>query len=190
MSKFWGTCHQEKDLISQIRARLQSVALPDTHTDWMVKKVDEWQKEENHSSASFAQNLKAKQKESQEKLDKLVSAYVDGDIPKESYLTKKEELLNQKVYLAEQKNNKSEKNPLEPLRQWILDTKKASFLTSSENYGEMKQIIQKIGTNPKLSDLSLSFLFIPPSDFLALRLAERAPTTLFAPLARPDFGLS
>ena len=40
------------------------------------------------------------------------------------------------------------------------------------------------------SDRSLSFSFIPPSDFLALRLAERAPTTQFAPKAQPDFGLS
>ena len=57
------------------------------------------------------------------------------------------------------------------------------------------------------SDRSLSFSFIPPSDFLALRETKRAPTTPLAPteilgrakappqetsprLARPDFGLS
>src|SRR3989344_9678053 len=34
------------------------------------------------------------------------------------------------------------------------------------------------------------FSFIPPSAFLALRLAGRAPTIPFAPLARSDFGLS
>ena len=182
---------QEKDLANQIKARLQSVALPDTHTDWMLKKVEEWEKEETNKSMSSVQNIKYKINETQEKLDKLVSAYIDGDIPKENYLTKKEELLKTKVSLAEKKENgRTTKNPLEPLRQWILDTKKASFLAFSDDYTEMKQIIQKIGTNPKLSDRSLSFSFIPPSDFLGSRLAGRAPTIPFAPLARPDFGLS
>ena len=119
----------------------------------------------------------------------------------EKDLAKKEDLLKAKVSLAKKKDNgRTTKNPLEPLRLWILDTKKASFLAFSENYHEMKQIIQKIGTNPKLSDRSLSFSFIPPSDFLASRLAGRAPTTPFAPstfaeasadkLARPDFSVS
>ncbi len=190
-----GVCSQkyiqEKELATQIKARLQSIALPETHTDWMLKKVDEWEKEQTHKTMSFAQNTKLKIKETQEKLDKLVSAYIDGDIPKESYLAKKEDLLKTKVSLAEKKDNgRTTKNPLEPLRQWILDTKKASFLAFSDNYPEMKQIIQKIGTNPKLSDRSFSFSFIPPSDFLASRLAGRAPTIPFAPSARPDFSVS
>src|SRR3989344_4510335 len=176
---------QEKDLASQIKARLQSVALPDTHTDWMLKKVDKWEKEKTYTTQLSSQNIKTKITETQEKLDKLVSAYIDGDIPKESYLVKKEDLLKAKVTLAEKKENgQTTKNPLEPLRQWILDTKKASSLAFSDNYPEMKQIIQKIGTNPKLSDRYFSFSFIPPSDFLASRLAGRAPTTPIAPLAR------
>ena len=184
-----GVCSQkyiqEKDLASQIKTRLQSVALPDTDTDWMLKKVDEWEKEETSKSISSVQNIKSRISETQEKLDKLVSAYIDGDIPKESYLNKKEDLLKAKVSLAEKKENgQTTKNPLEPLRQWILDTKKASSLAFSDNYPEMKQIIQKIGTNPKLSDRYFSFSFIPPSDFLASRLAGRAPTTPIAPLAR------
>ena len=181
---------QEKDLAAQIRAQLQSVALPDTHTDWMLKRVDEWEKEQTNKSQSSVQNIKSKITETQEKLDKLVSAYIDGDIPKESYLSKKEELLKPKVSLTGQKTKPTTRNPLEPLHSWILDTKKASFLAFSNDYPEMKQIIQKIGTNPKLSDRSLSFSFIPPSDFLASRLAGRAPTIPFAPLARPDFSVS
>ena len=137
-----GVCSQkyiqEKDLASQIKTRLQSVALPDTDTDWMLKKVDEWEKEETSKSISSVQNIKSRISETQEKLDKLVSAYIDGDIPKESYLTKKEDLLKIKVSLAEIKNQPNKKNPLEPLRRWILDTKKASSLAFSDNYAEMK----------------------------------------------------
>jgi len=112
--------------------------------------------------------------ETQEKLDKLVSAYIDGDIPKENYLPKKEELLKQKVSLANDLEDfgQTGNNWLQPLRQWILDTKKAKNLASSENYEEMKRFVQKHGTNPKFLDKSISFSFCPPWDFMALRKAQ------------------
>ncbi|TSC92439.1 MAG: recombinase, partial [Candidatus Berkelbacteria bacterium Licking1014_7] len=126
-----GVCSQkyiqEKDLAAQIKARLQSVAICDEWTSKMLRQVDEWEKENNHSSQKFVQNLKNKLLETQEKLDKLVSAYIDGDIPKENYLPKKEELLKQKVSLANDLEDfgQTGKNWLQPLRAWILDTKKA-----------------------------------------------------------------
>ena len=54
----------------------------------------------------------------QEKLDKLVSAYIDGDIPKESYLPKKEASLKQKVSVANDLEDfgRSGKNWLQRLR--------------------------------------------------------------------------
>lgn len=67
--------------------------------------LPEWEKEKVHSSQSFVQNLETKRLATQEKLDKLVSAYIDGDIPNENYLTKKEELLRKKVSLAGQKED-------------------------------------------------------------------------------------
>ncbi|KKQ67525.1 MAG: Recombinase, partial [Parcubacteria group bacterium GW2011_GWA2_38_27] len=92
-----GNCAQrylrEDLLVSQLKARLQSVALCDEWTKKMLAKVGEWEKENVHSSQTFVQNLETKRTATQEKLDKLVSAYIDGDIPKENYLKKKEELL-------------------------------------------------------------------------------------------------
>ena len=142
----------------------------------MLWQVDEWGKEQNHSSQKFVQNLKNKISETQEKLDKLVSAYIDGDIPKENYLPKKEELLKQKVSLANDLEDfgQTGKNWLQPLRAWILDTKKAKNLASSENYEEMKRFVQKVGTNPKFLDKSISFSFCPPWDFIRETLASRA----------------
>ena len=107
--------------------------------------------------------------ETQEKLDKLVSAYIDGDIPKENYLPRKEELLKQKVSLANDLEDfgQTGKNWLQPLRQWILDTKKADFLIKSDDFHEIKFFVQKIGTNPTLSDKIVSYNFVPPFNFLA-----------------------
>lgn len=58
--------------------------------------------ERDKGSEGNRQNLREQISHLQEKLDKLVSAYIDGDIPKESYPAKKEELLSQKVSLTKE----------------------------------------------------------------------------------------
>ncbi len=58
---------------------------------------------------SFVQNLGTNLKVTQQKLDKLVSAYLDGDIEKEIYLEKKEELTKQKLSLLKQKEDFGQK---------------------------------------------------------------------------------
>ena len=176
-----GACSQkylqEKDLAAQLKARLKSVAICDEWTGKMLKQVEAWEREQVHSSQSFVQNLKSKLADTQEKLDKLVSAYIDGDIPKENYLAKKEELLKQKVSLANDLEDfgRTGKNWLQPLRAWILDANKAEKLSASDSFPEIKAFVQKIGTNPVLLDKSVSVSFGEPWDFAASRLAGRAP---------------
>jgi len=60
------------------------------------------------------------------------------------------------------------------LRTWILDTKKAGSLTKSDNFHEIKTFVQKVGTNPTLSDKIVSYNFAPPFNFLAEFYASRA----------------
>ena len=65
----------------------------------MLVKIDEWEKEQVQSSQSFIQNLDVKIKETEQKLDKLVNAFLDGIIEKETYLVKKNELIKTKTDL-------------------------------------------------------------------------------------------
>ena len=168
-----GNCSQkylqEKYVAAQLKEWLQKVAVCDEWTDKFLRKAEEWEKEEIHSSQNFVQNLEKRIGENQTKLDKLVSTYIDGDIPKESYLKIKEELMKQKLLLNQQKQDFGQKgkNWIEPLRSFILDTKKANFLASSDDFYEIKEFIRKIGTNPKLFNKSVSFSFYPPFNFLA-----------------------
>ena len=60
----------------------------------------EWEKEENVSSGSVVERIRGNERETQEKLDNLITLYLDGDIPKANYLAKKDELLLQKVSLC------------------------------------------------------------------------------------------
>ena len=168
-----GNCSQkylqEKDLAAQIKEQLQKVAICDEWVNKFSRKIDKWEKEENSSSQKFVQNLEKKTKENQEKLDKVVSYYIDGDIPKESYLKIKEELIKEKLHFSQQKQDFGQKgkNWIEPLRSFILDTKKANKLASSDNFYEIKEFVRKVGTNPQLFNKSVSLFFSPPFDFLA-----------------------
>src|SRR3989344_2442662 len=47
----------------------------------------------------------------------------------------------------------------EPLREWILDTKQADFLATSDNFSEIKSFVKKIGTNPLVWNNSALFEF-------------------------------
>ena len=92
-------------------------------------------------------------------------------------MAKKEQLLNQKVSLANDLEDfgRTGKNWLQPLRAWILDANKAEKLSASDSFPEIKAFVQKIGTNPLLLDKSVSVSFGEPWDFAASRLAGRAP---------------
>ncbi|TAL48990.1 hypothetical protein EPN83_02545 [Patescibacteria group bacterium] len=168
---------QETALAAQLKTRIQSVAMRDLWIKEMLRQVDEWEKEGVHKSRSFVQNLDSKLRETQEKLDKLVSAYIDGDIPKDIYLAKKDELMRRKASITGQKEDfgRTGKNWNEPLRSWILDIQKAEKLSQSDNFPEIKGFVQKIGTNHQLLDKSAFFSFRPPWDFAALRLAQSGP---------------
>lgn len=85
-------------------------------------------------------------------------------------------MLKQKVSLANDLEDfgRTGKNWLQPLRAWILDTKKAKNLASSENYEKMKRFVQKVGTNLKFLDKSISFSFCPPWNSAEKILASRA----------------
>lgn len=112
-----GAKYLREDLLaSQIKERLQTISLPDRYTDWMLNKVDEWEREETTASGSEIQNLSSEIKAGEERMDKLVSAYLDGDIPKAIYLAKKDALMRSLAALQEKKKDfeRGRKNWVEP----------------------------------------------------------------------------
>jgi len=119
---------------------------------------------------SKIQNLSNSIKADEERMKKLVSTFLDDDIPKAIYLKQKDALMRSLVTLKEKKKDLEHQgnNWVEPLRQWILDTKQAAFLSESSDLHEIKAFVQKIGTNPLVRDKTACFA-VPaaPSDFIA-----------------------
>ncbi len=175
---------QEKALVGQVRTRLEAIALADRYTGWMLNKVEEWEKAETAASASDLQNLSSKIKASEERMEKLVSAYLDGDIPKASYLARKHETMRLLASLQQEKKEfeAGKKKWVEPLRAWVLDTKQAMDLGSSDNLHEVADFVRKIGTNPEIESKSMHFRVSPPSENTARLRAKMNTNPLWAGL--------
>ncbi|PIR87842.1 MAG: hypothetical protein COU10_02385, partial [Candidatus Harrisonbacteria bacterium CG10_big_fil_rev_8_21_14_0_10_45_28] len=174
-SKKRGRCSQsyvqEKDLVTKVQARLQTISLCDRYTNWMLEQVKEWEREEIGASQSEIQNVSAKIKVDEERMEKLLSAYLDGDVPKDVYLKRKDALMRSLATLKEEmKAFESGRNQwVEPLRNWILDTKQATFLSSSTDFHKIASFVKKVGTNPTVRNKSPHFSVSAPSDFVASR---------------------
>ena len=183
---------QEDALAMQTKERLQSVSLPDDWVDHMLSKVEGWDKEDKQSSGSRAERMKSESKEIERKLDALVDLHLNGDIERAIYLRKKDILQRQKLSLDTDLSSvrRGRKNWVEPLRQWILDSKHARFLASSTNYPEIRDFVRSFGSNPTMRDKTISISFSPPSDFARIQMQKCAPAPSRAPSARGHSGLS
>ena len=168
-----GKCDQEylreDRLVYQLNEQLQKISLPDEWTDWMMKQTDEWEKDEKSSSGTLLAELKEYERDTEQKLGELVSLYLDGDIPKENYLAKKNELLKEKVSLNEKLSSAraERKNWVEPLRSFVLSLKQAADLEKTSNHLEWKKFFQKIGSNPEIKDKTVSIRWGELWDFTA-----------------------
>ena len=182
---------QEDALALQVKAELQSVSLPETWADYMLKKVEGLEHDEKHVSGSRLGQMKNDLKPLEAKLDALVDLYLNHDIEREVYLKKKDALMRQKSSLqAKSSSARAErKNWVEPLRKWILDSKRAGFLATSENLHEMRDFLRSFGTNPALKDKTFSISFCPPSIFARTRTAEFISSPHSAPAAHADFSI-
>ena len=183
-----GVCSQgylrEDILVSQIKERLQTISLCDAWTDYMLQKVEKMQSQESDASHSVAQNLSEEIKASDVRLEKLVSVFLDGDIPKDIYLKKKDEIMRTTLALKQKKKDFKQqgKNWVEPLKEWILDTKQANFLSSSTDFHEISSFVKKVGTNPTVRNKSARFGAPVPSEFVAKQHGI-SPFSLRAPRA-------
>jgi len=167
-SKRLGPCSQkylrEDLLVAQLKNEASKVALCKGWAQKMLTQVDIWEKECAQSSQTFAQNLTFKIKNIDTKLDKLVNAFLDGDIDREVYLAKKEALIKAKVGISQEKSDFGRKGNfwIEPLRDWIKTALHVGKLALSQNFYEIKIFVEKIGTNRRLRHKAVFLNFREP----------------------------
>src|SRR3989339_1106078 len=201
-TKKHGNCAQpytqEPALAAQLQSLLQTVSLHLEEIEKMEKQIDEWEKESISSRGNVAQNLKTKLSETKERLDKLVSIYLDGDIERDTYLERKDALMRQKAKLEESLTDfgQQRKNWIEPLRSFISSLREAALLEKAQNYLEWKRFFQRIGSNPSLKGKTLFINWNELWDFVATTKADfasgsepRALRAASAPLVSENVSL-
>ena len=172
-TKRLGHCSQkylsETELVEQLKQKLSKIALCEDWKEKMLAQVEIWENEAKQSSHIFVQNLENKIKLIDEKLDKLINTFLDNDIEKDTYLKKKDELLQAKIALEQQKIDFGRKgnNWIEPLKEWIISAHQAEKLAFSNDFFEMKSFVKKIGTNHQLFDKKVAWSLKAPYTILA-----------------------
>ncbi len=159
---------RDDKLLEQLHGVIQKVALPAGWIAGMRGQVDEWARVERKSLLSEGLKIDADLEETERKLDKLINAFLDGLIEKETYLSKKEELIKRKLELNERKAGFARDGLiwLEPLRGWLEALEEAEKLTSSNDLDAVKSFVEKIGTNRLLRDREVFLDFAQPFDLI------------------------
>ncbi|MGB9847616.1 MAG: recombinase family protein, partial [Minisyncoccia bacterium] len=164
-----NTFTREEKILFQINEAIQKVSLPDDWADWMIKELKKEREEIAQSSRFFAQKIQNEIKEIDEKLEKLMNAYLENALTLEEYREAKNKLVNQKQLLKdkltafEQKSN----NRFELAIKFINSLKQSKIIALQENPVESRDFLKKIGSNFLLSGQNLFFDFKNPYKIVA-----------------------
>jgi site-specific DNA recombinase len=155
---------------------MQKVSLPD---DWADKMLNELKNEKNktaQSSRFFTQKVESEIKVIDEKLEKLINAYLESALNLAEYREAKNKLVNQKQVLKnkltafEQKSN----NRFELAAKFINTVKQAEIIALQENPEQGRDFLKKIGSNFRLTGQKLFLDFKNPFKILVKAEPKRS----------------
>ena len=170
-----------EELDKQLSALLSGYALPKSWADSMRKLA---QKDEAIEKLNYTQNtetLRTDVAHSSDKLQRLLDSYLDGDVERELYQTKRAEILGQKKRLQEQIEQTSlgVLTWVEPMKQWLERAVSIRSIAKSDDLLAKKSLCLEIfGSNLKIQNRNVvinddQFLHSPQENiWLALRAAK------------------
>jgi len=171
-SKKLGKCNQpyvrEDVMLKELRGLLQKASLPELWAPKVFDQMDRWEEEERGKLRSFARKQARELESLQGKLDRLVNGYLEGVIDQGTYQRKKDELIRQKIEIDGRQACSGERVSrwVEPMREFLETAHKARKLALSDDYPEMKKILEKIGTNRQVFQKKVEVEFVRPFDSL------------------------
>jgi DNA invertase Pin-like site-specific DNA recombinase len=165
---------REENLAEQINETCQKVSLPDEWREKFLAKLETENAEARRSSDLFAQNLKTELEKVKTKINRLMDAYLEGDLELPEFQLKKNDLMSEKKTFEEKLSDFERKGNhwLELVRNWIIEANQAKNLVLEGNFLEMKNFIKKIGSNRRIFDQRLFVEFKKPWNYLYFLPAE------------------
>ncbi|MDP2933847.1 MAG: recombinase family protein, partial [bacterium] len=137
---------REEELNRQLSNLLKKYALPDDWAAELLKMSERDEKEAAQSTTALAQTMRGEIQGISQKLQRLLDAYLDQDIERESYRSEKAELLSRKKSLEEKMAQvaKGLSVWIEPLRDWIKDAQMLNGIDEATPLPLKKSFAQKI----------------------------------------------
>ena len=150
---------REDIITSQIQNEIKKVSLPDDWAKWMIAENDKDRQSEVQSSTLFVQNTKDEIFSIENKIEKLMTLYLDNSLSLEEYRDMKNKLVHQKQLFKEKLSSFEQKanNRFELTEKFlklnITNVKLANDRTDEENL----HLFKKVGSNFEIKDRTLLF---------------------------------
>ena len=137
---------REEFLNQQLSTLIKNYALPSDWAAELGKMADKDKQEAVHSTASLVEEARDEIQTISQKLQRLLTAYLDQDIERENYRSEKADLLSRKKSLEEKIGNLERGSIawVEPLRNWIKDGQTLNEITETTPLPLKKSFAQKI----------------------------------------------
>jgi DNA invertase Pin-like site-specific DNA recombinase len=150
---------REEKISSQISEEIKKVSLPDDCADWMINELKKEKIQSSKSSDFFVQKLQKELSKLDEKLEKLMNAYLESVLNITEYQKAKNILINQKQVLKDKLNafELKSNNRFELADKFIKDSKQAKIIASKENPEGIRDFLKKIGSNFQIQNQNISF---------------------------------
>jgi len=109
----------------------------------MLAQIEKWDNDEKQNFRVVAQKNKDNIKQTDDKLNKLVNLFLENHIDKETYLKKKDELIQTKIQLREQETSfgRQGNNVNELCKKFVLTARQPGNLATSNDLIQIKSLL-------------------------------------------------
>jgi hypothetical protein len=115
----------------------------------MLAEVETWKRDEEAQQAEVVAGQKAELDRMQERLDRLLDAYIEGILDKDEFAARKEQYVNRKAELADSvaRFESGGASRLEPLVSFITDSRQARYEAESDDLTDLRKWHNRVGSN-------------------------------------------
>ncbi len=141
---------REKDLLPQLSALLGKYAMSEEMFAFMNERIEQDEQAEIAGNVSLLDDLRTQITKLTNKQQILLDSYLDQDIDRQTFLTRKSEILSQKKSLEESLVNlQANQNAwIEPMTKWLETAKSICYLLKSNDFDGQKVVLAEIfGSN-------------------------------------------
>jgi DNA invertase Pin-like site-specific DNA recombinase len=150
---------REESVAEQVASSLKRLSLPPEVADWLIAEFQAEEKQERESGKEQAEQVRVRVKEVDEKLDRLMSLYLEKGVSLDEYRTVKNRLVTERQVLTSSLTAFEHKRsiPFEPAISFIRAAKQAGFVAAGENRTAQCDFLKKAASNFTLANRDLNF---------------------------------